>query len=459
MLTHSEIISLIRPRIYDERNPITVLKARTTQAVDTDETALINANSSTVSGVLSNPVPDELENWVYGRVDTLQIEPIARAIEATVGWEASYDQGNLFFLQEGLLDVVNANANQIFVEFKVKHRFTDDEISREIDSVITEIDPTKDITNIDLRWKMFITHSVCYRLCLIRAADSFGANDIDVSQIAIPGVSVSFKTATKLWETLAEHYKDLVDDHGSSLVGGDISMPTINEENITIYDRNRGVQKAYNDTRDPVPVILTAKTRGSYPDNEVLLQWNPQETHLDFKEYRILKSSSPMDIPEDGTEIELSMNFKRDIKSKYYLDTDVEEGLTYYYRIMYVLADLDNRNTIYSLSNEMTLTIPETLPPVATGVNITGTPNVGETLTGAYTYSDPESNPEAGTTFRWLTSDELNGTYVEIVGETTQTYVVQGADIGMYIKFEVTPRSSVVATEGEPVESSGVEIV
>ena len=75
------------------------------------------------------------------------------------------------------------------------------------------------------------------------------------------------------------------------------------------------------------------------------------------------------------------------------------------------------------------------VPPTATNVNIAGTAEVGFNLTGSYTYSDPEGNPEFGTSFRWL----RNG--APIAGANTQLYTLTPADVGALIVFEVTPRS------------------
>src|SRR4029079_10798501 len=66
-------------------------------------------------------------------------------------------------------------------------------------------------------------------------------------------------------------------------------------------------------------------------------------------------------------------------------------------------------NDFRGTNNQFSLTPGASIPrttigtcnagPVASSVNITGTPNVGQTLTGHYTYSDAESDPEGTSTF------------------------------------------------------------
>ena len=94
--------------------------------------------------------------------------------------------------------------------------------------------------------------------------------------------------------------------------------------------------------------------------------------------------------------------------------------------------------------------------PTATNVSISGTTTEGQTLTGNYTYSDANGNAESGTTFRWLSSDTINGTYTPISGATTKNYTIASADGGKYIKFEVTPKTTVAPTTGTAVQSSAV---
>lgn len=91
--------------------------------------------------------------------------------------------------------------------------------------------------------------------------------------------------------------------------------------------------------------------------------------------------------------------------------------------------------------------------PSATGVTNTGTLREGQTLTGNYTYSDPESNAESGSTFKWYRSDNAAGlNKVAIASATGKTYVLVAGDIGKYISFEVVPRDG--SLNGTAVESA-----
>ncbi len=112
--------------------------------------------------------------------------------------------------------------------------------------------------------------------------------------------------------------------------------------------------------------------------------------------------------------------------------------------------------TQYGGANSMGVVFEYTLPnaaPTASDVIITGTPNINQVLTGSYIYNDAEGDTENGTTFRWLRND------VEISGETSSTYTTTPADVGTFIKFEVTPAASSGVSPGSAYESGGTEIV
>ncbi|MEG1265118.1 MAG: Ig-like domain-containing protein, partial [Myroides sp.] len=95
--------------------------------------------------------------------------------------------------------------------------------------------------------------------------------------------------------------------------------------------------------------------------------------------------------------------------------------------------------------------------PTASSVTNTGTLTVGQMLTGAYTYTDAENNPEMGSTFKWYRSDDASGTNKTVIASATAvTYTLTAADAGKYISFEVTPSDG--NTVGTAVESDRLGI-
>ena len=89
-----------------------------------------------------------------------------------------------------------------------------------------------------------------------------------------------------------------------------------------------------------------------------------------------------------------------------------------------------------------------------TDVAINGTAQVGQTLTGSYIYSDADGDPEGTSTFKWLVSDTVGGSYVVIDGATATTFLLTSAQLGKFIKFEVTPVATVDPTTGTTVKSA-----
>jgi hypothetical protein len=95
--------------------------------------------------------------------------------------------------------------------------------------------------------------------------------------------------------------------------------------------------------------------------------------------------------------------------------------------------------------------------PTAMVQSITGTTQVGETLTGHYTYNDANLDAEGMSTYKWYRSDDASGTNkTAIAGATATTYLLQAADIGKYISFEVTLVASTGTTTGVAVENDKV---
>jgi len=86
-------------------------------------------------------------------------------------------------------------------------------------------------------------------------------------------------------------------------------------------------------------------------------------------------------------------------------------------------------------------------PPVASNVTQSGRAKVNYTLTGDYTYSDVDNDPEGTSIYKWYCSDNSDGSSPTLIsGATGNTYTVTSSDFGKYLGFEVTP----VATVGAP---------
>ncbi|MEP1151296.1 MAG: BspA family leucine-rich repeat surface protein [Balneola sp.] len=77
--------------------------------------------------------------------------------------------------------------------------------------------------------------------------------------------------------------------------------------------------------------------------------------------------------------------------------------------------------------------------PIADFVEITGTLEVGEILTGSYEYNDPSDIPEDGSTYQWYRLESEFDPPVLIDGATSETYTLTPSDAGKLMVFEVTP--------------------
>lgn len=94
--------------------------------------------------------------------------------------------------------------------------------------------------------------------------------------------------------------------------------------------------------------------------------------------------------------------------------------------------------------------------PYATNVQISNPSfaKVGQTLHGSYTYNDANGDLESGTSFRWLISSTVNGSYTAISGATSASYTLVSGDADNYLKFEVTPRAATGTSPGALVLSA-----
>lgn len=98
--------------------------------------------------------------------------------------------------------------------------------------------------------------------------------------------------------------------------------------------------------------------------------------------------------------------------------------------------------------------------PTASAVSITGTPQVGGTLTGSYTYTNASGALEANSTMRWMSSSSADGSNrTAIAGATAKTYSPVATDGGNYLFYCVTPAAQTGTLTGTEVCSGGVQFV
>ncbi len=120
--------------------------------------------------------------------------------------------------------------------------------------------------------------------------------------------------------------------------------------------------------------------------------------------------------------------------------------------IIYKVFAEDTTSQDYTVSVS-TQAYAETAPE-AYNVSVAGTANEHLTLKGQYTFADVNCNTEGTSTYRWLRATTADGTYSAIGGATNRLYTVQAADVGNYLKFEVTPVATAGTTTGTAVQSA-----
>lgn len=130
-------------------------------------------------------------------------------------------------------------------------------------------------------------------------------------------------------------------------------------------------------------------------------------------------------------------------------------------RLLLRVILLDGTTEIDTAYSSLSPVITANTPPVASSVTITviSSPNPGQTLVGNYSYSDAENDPQGTSTFQWVIADTEGGSYSDITGATSQTYLMVAGDVGKWIKFRVTPVSTRGSTPGTAVLSSAVNVV
>ncbi len=109
----------------------------------------------------------------------------------------------------------------------------------------------------------------------------------------------------------------------------------------------------------------------------------------------------------------------------------ITNGLMFYPRVT---------NTLSNCTNDATVTYTVNPKPVASAVQITGSPTQGATLTAGYTYTAGACNAEvlSKTEISWYVADDnagTNSTWVATKAGTDKTYLLTAADAGKYLQI------------------------
>jgi hypothetical protein len=110
-------------------------------------------------------------------------------------------------------------------------------------------------------------------------------------------------------------------------------------------------------------------------------------------------------------------------------------------------ASADGSDTLYEM--QYAAPAPASVGPFT--LDYPANPFSGDVITGSYSYSDAEGDPEGASTVQWYRSDSSDpaGAYSAIDGATGAAYTTTFVDEFRYLKFEVTPRSLAGTEEGE----------
>jgi len=92
----------------------------------------------------------------------------------------------------------------------------------------------------------------------------------------------------------------------------------------------------------------------------------------------------------------------------------------------------DGAGKVFGSASYTVTVIHNTLQPIVNVTAINGSPSVGSTLTGVYTFSSNGGEPTDKSTMVWL-----NGSHIE----TESTYLVSSSDVGSTLTFEVTAKN------------------
>ena len=178
------------------------------------------------------------------------------------------------------------------------------------------------------------------------------------------------------------------------------------------------------------PIIVPVRPHGltaAVSDGAVVLTWSPPVGFSYLYDYQILRNR-----PELG-ETEPIVYVDTGTAETTYTDTDVEPGVLYVYRV----KSANYFNRLSQASEPVEIRTPQFVPtansPASGTPTISGTAQVGETLTANTSgISDEDGLDNVSFTYQWLADD------ADISGATNASYALTDSDEGKTVKVTVT---------------------
>ena len=164
--------------------------------------------------------------------------------------------------------------------------------------------------------------------------------------------------------------------------------------------------------------------RASADAGTVVLNWTAPDDASSVTMYRILRHR-----PEEGEpEPLVYVDYTRS-KDTSYTDTAVEAGTLYVYRVQ----ASDAFGFVGDASDPASVRVPRANSPATGTPTITGTPQVGKTLTaGTSGITDSDGLNNVSYSYQWLADD------ADIAGATESTYALTNGDQGKAVRVRVT---------------------
>jgi hypothetical protein len=154
---------------------------------------------------------------------------------------------------------------------------------------------------------------------------------------------------------------------------------------------------------DTIPPTVSDGTigTGGLSETGVTLSWTKATDNVSIQsalQYLVYRSgsnnlSTVSDIEANGTAVG---SYASDIGTLGV--TGLTGGATYYFNV--IVKDEAGNRSVYT-TKQVTTPTPPNAAPTASNLNITGTAQVGQTLTGTYSYTDAEDDAEGVSTYKW----------------------------------------------------------